>query len=678
MTRTLPLLFAWVPVASVAACGGSQPPPQGSGSKPVATAVSPEGEAPPHRFEPRQHPPRVHRAPPPPPALGSLPALVDNSARCFDFPRRDRRPPPWRRGGRGVRGGGGFAGPPSGAVARKPRPKPKKGSSGLSDMAAAGAGVSGGVSSGAGAPAPAAPPPPPAEPAAEAAAPATRPRGADRDDSARGEAKVAAQPAQPPAQVAESPDDRFQDWGQATYLSNDDTMSLSSAQRVIYAIDKFLPLPPEHIRPHEILNYFSFSTAPVAPTNDFSIDASIAAKRNEPGIYSLALAIRGRPLALQTRRNANIAFVIDRSGSMSAEGRMEYLKRGLLRALDQTKRGDVLHYVLFDDNVCVPIKNFVVGRDSRPALERLIRRFRPRGSTNLHAGLNEGYAVADRAYRPTYTNRVVMITDAIANTGVTDHEMISTISKFYDSRRIRLSGVGVGRDFNDGLLDRLTERGRGAYVFLGSQAEVDAVFGRRFISLIETSAVDVHFRLHLPPSLRMNVFYGEEASTVKEDVQAIHYFANTSQLFLSDLMARRGKLRPQDDIMLTIEYEHPETGADMVEEYAFRLGEIQRESRNVKKGQLVMAFIDGLAAMADRPRPSRRGRRERGWEDDGAWQECEVGRTELRKMSEGISGDPEVTRALGLWDKYCARYDRPRRAVEPPPDDRWPGASGGR
>src|SRR5690606_37286877 len=125
-------------------------------------------------------------------------------------------------------------------------------------------------------------------------------------------------------------------------------------------------------------------------------------------------------------------------------------------------------------------------------------------STNLHDGLVRGYEVANQAYQPTYTNRVVLITDALTNTGVTDQSLISVVGKHYDARRIRLSGVGVGSEFNDALLDELTERGRGAYVFLGSEAEVDAVFGSRFTSLIETIANDVHFKLSLPPSLAMN------------------------------------------------------------------------------------------------------------------------------------------------------------------------------
>jgi Ca-activated chloride channel family protein len=356
---------------------------------------------------------------------------------------------------------------------------------------------------------------------------------------------------------------------------------------------------------------------------------------------------------------------------------MEYLKRGLLQMLDQLKNGDIIHLVIFDHQVCTPISNFVVGRDPLRILESAIRKLEPRGSTDLHSGLRTGYELADAAYQPAYTNRVVMITDALANTGVTDAEMISMISRYYDSRRIRLSGVGVGREFNDALLDRLTERGKGAYVFLGSEAEVDAVFGPRFVSLVETTAADVHFQLHLPPSLRMNVFYGEESSVVKEDVQAIHYFANTSQLFLADLMARGGKLRPQDSLMLTIEYEHPETGAEMIEEYAFTLGDIAHESTNVRKGRLIMRFIDGLAWMAVRPVPSRHGARIGTWQDDRGWEECDAGRQDLDRLSQGIAEDPEVRRVLSLWEKYCSRYERPRTPVQrdrDAPPDKWPSA----
>ncbi len=701
-TTSLVATLGWMVTGS--ACGTSSASTGTDSQNPLAVNSASQAEAaPPHVFTPRPHPARIHE-PPPAPDMARLPPLVDQTTTCFASAVEE--PPTWTRPSRGgkkrtkkkkrKRRPPGFVpyGGGKGGGGSKPS-KSSKSSGGVPGGVVGG--VSGGVLGGASgsgrvdkrdtkpsrrpkpktkskdrapkaepAPAPEAEPPPPAVMEMDDADPSA----ALPDDRAAGEA-------QGPVAIATDHDEGFDDWGSVTYLSNDDTMSLSSAQRVIYAIDNFLPLPAEHIRPHELLNYFSFQTTPVGRDDDFSVDASIAPDPHEEGIYSLAMAVKGRPLSLEDRRNTNLSIVIDRSGSMSADGRMEYLKRGLNTMMGELKRGDMVHLVFFDDEVCTPVKNFVVGRDRPQVLHNAINRLEPRGSTNLHDGLRSGYELADRSYQSTYSNRVVMITDAIVNTGVTDSQLISTVSKFYDDRRIRLSGVGVGRDFNDALLDKLTERGKGAYVFLGSEAEVDAVFGPRFTSLIETTALDVHFRLHLPPSLRMNTFYGEESSTFKEDVQAIHYFANTSQLFLSDLMAKGGQLRGQDSVMLTVEYEDPETGDERVEEYAFNLGEISEGAANVRKGRMIMHFVDGLAWMAARNQPSAWGRRDGSWDDADAWEACEAGREQLATMARGLDGDPEVRRVTELWDKYCARYSRPVDSNRRPPPDTWPSAAGG-
>lgn len=466
-------------------------------------------------------------------------------------------------------------------------------------------------------------------------------------------------------------------WGAATYLSNDDTMSLSSAQRMIFAIDEHLPLPPQHVRPHELLNYFSFETSVPAEGHDFAVHAQLAPSRIEPGLYTLGLAIAGRPVGREGRRNAALTLVVDRSGSMKQEGRMDFLKRGLLRMVRELKDGDVIHVVTFDHRVCNPLRNFVVGRDDLDVLTDTIHGIKPSGRTNLHAGLQLGYQLADASYQPTHTNRVMVITDALANTGVTDARTMAMVADWYDARRIRLSGIGVGREFDDALLDRLTERGRGAYVFLGSAAEVDAVFGHRFGSLVETVANDVHFRLHLPPSLRMQAFHGEEASTVKADVQAVHFFADTSQLLLADLEAWQGELRPQDDLMLEVEYQHPETGQTLVEDHVLRIGELTERDANVRKAEVVMQFVEALQRQTQRGAPAGWQPRPGTWLDAAALEECTQTRQDLRELAAG-SRDPEVTRVLSLWDGYCARFEgnaggRPGRK---PADERgWPGAT---
>jgi hypothetical protein len=162
----------------------------------------------------------------------------------------------------------------------------------------------------------------------------------------------------------------------------------------------------------------------------------------------------------------------------------------------------------------------------------------------------------------------------------------------------------------------------------------------------------------------------------KEDVQAIHYFANTSQLFLSDLMARDGRLRPRDQVMLTIEYEHPETGQEMVEEYAFALGAIENADRNVPKGRLVMRFIDGLAELGARPR--QYGTAPGSWEDSDAYALCDAGRQDLTRLADPLAEDLEARRVVALWDRYCSRYERSREPVRRPRPAQtgWPSAQG--
>jgi Ca-activated chloride channel homolog len=708
MTKSAFALPAVFSLLAVVGCSGSRPPEplavaqpdkeplyMAEGCRPVAPPSAIAAEASAQRFTPVGHPP--HRYEGASSMAAALPPLVVGRGQCTPGNR------PIETKTRVV------------VLPPRPRPRPTAGAS-VADFAlgkpgspakrkADAAGIAAGVAAATAAPAAekkgvrrpspvATAAPPPAAPApanAAAPAPAAAPEpaaqaspppataGADYAHHAEKEAPAAEAIATEPAPCPEvpapstsppAPTDAYTDWGGATYLSNDDTMSLSSAQRIIYAIDHFLPLPPEHIRPHELLNYFTFDTAPVRPDDDFSVLPTLAPMEKE-GVYSLALSVKGRPLDRASRRNVALTILVDRSGSMKEEGRMGYVKRGLHRMTGELKPGDILHLLSFNTTVCVTLQNFVVGRDPMSVLDRAIDGITPQGNTDLYAGLTRAYELADATYQPRYSNRVLLVTDALTNTGQVDPDIMALVARHYDQRRVRLSGIGVGRTFNDRLLDRLTEKGKGAYVFLGSEAEVDALFGTHFVSLVETVALDTHFLLRLPPSLRLDVFYGEESSTVKEEVQPIHFFASSAQLFLGDVMAKQGKLRSDDDVLLRIEYAQPETGAPQVEEYAFHVGSIDQGGRNAKKGRLVVTFADALAWMAARS-PERRGTTPRSWEDDGAFWECDRRRGELRRLATGLDEDPEVRRVVGLWETYCTRF-APARSSPPAPGG-WPAA----
>jgi Ca-activated chloride channel family protein len=385
------------------------------------------------------------------------------------------------------------------------------------------------------------------------------------------------------------------DWGGTMFLSNDDSMSLASAQRLLWAVKNNARFDASEVRPHELLNYFSFDTAPVPEGQVFSIHAS--GQQTGEDSMTLALAVRG---ANPPRQPLDMTVLVDRSGSMSAEGRMDYLKRGLHQMSNSLQRGDRVSVVLFDSSVCTPLENYVVGRDDPSLLTETINAMQPRGSTNLDAGLKEAYRIATAHVDsdPQERNRRVMVvTDAFLNTGDVNTDTVSEIGKAYEQHGVRMTGVGVGREFNDTMLDKLTEKGKGAYVYLGSEAVVDRVFGLGFESLTRTIAHDVRFALTLPDSLAMEKFYGEEASTNPDDIQPINYYAGTTQLFLQDLAARSPK--KGDPVKLTISWKDAATGQAQEQAYTTTVGRLlAADSHNVDKAQALMAWTDMLMSDA--------------------------------------------------------------------------------
>lgn len=438
----------------------------------------------------------------------------------------------------------------------------------------------------------AAAPPAMPDPAPPRAEPKPRPPKADEADASSSKGELAA------ARDVEKkkPTSSF-DWGGTTWLSNDDSMSLASAQHLLHAVKNGQRIQAGDVRPHELLNYFSFDTAVPGEGSLFSVMPS--AEKTADGTMTVALAMKG---ATPPRRPLDLTFVVDRSGSMSAEGRMEYVRRALSLGVDQLATGDRVDLVLFDDSVCTPLENFVVGRDDPKLLTSAIAKLAPEGGTNIGIGLDEAYRIVGDPARDAgihRNRRVMLLTDALTNQGEIDADALAKVATAYDNSGVRLTGVGVGVGFNDKILDTVTEKGHGAYVYLGSESVVDRLFGPGFRSMTETIAHDVKFELKLPQSLAMERFYGEESSTDAADIEPIQYYANTTQLFLQDLKVDPSKLAPGDELALTIHYRDAYTDEPGEQKFVWTVGDLMKSDRhNLDKARALMGWTDLLLANA--------------------------------------------------------------------------------
>ena len=179
----------------------------------------------------------------------------------------------------------------------------------------------------------------------------------------------------------------------------------------------------------------------------------------------------------------NIAMVIDRSGSMSG-GKLDYARQAAIYAVEQLLPTDRVGVVIYDNNVETLLP-------STPAVNKhhiiqKIKRIRAGGSTALHAGWVQGGIVVSEALQSEYLNRVLILSDGLANVGETNADVISSDVHGLAKRGVSTSTMGVGRDYNEDLLAAMARSGDGNYWFIQSPSQIPTIFDNELQGLMMT------------------------------------------------------------------------------------------------------------------------------------------------------------------------------------------------
>jgi Mg-chelatase subunit ChlD len=251
--------------------------------------------------------------------------------------------------------------------------------------------------------------------------------------------------------------------------------------------------------------------------------------------FSTALANDRRQLP-----PVNLALVIDKSGSMADADKLSRVKEALLTLVTQLRETDTLSLVVFDSEAQVLMPARPVG--DREEVRRLIRGLETGSSTNIHAGLMLGYKEALKNFKREATNRVVLLTDGIANQGVTDPAQIARDSLAFNDRGVDLSTIGVGLDLNKDLLRQLAKSGRGLFHFVADAQDIDKVFLKEVQSLVSPVASEPNLDIEYGPGLELAQVYGYEPQRVGN---AVKIKLDNMNQGLTQVVLLRFKVKPQ-------------------------------------------------------------------------------------------------------------------------------------
>ena len=219
------------------------------------------------------------------------------------------------------------------------------------------------------------------------------------------------------------------------------------------------------------------------------------------------------------RPPVNLCLVLDRSGSMSGS-KIQKAREAALEAVNRLGKQDVFSLVTYSSQIETLIPASPL-RDLN-AIRRTIKGIQSSGNTALFGGVSQGASELRKAMEdgnPNFVHRMILLSDGLANVGPSSPEELGRLGASLVKEGISVSTIGVGDDYNEDLMTRLSGRSDGNSYFVEASQDLPRIFQEELGDVLSVVARKVIVTVECPEGVRPVRTLGREATIRGQEVE---------------------------------------------------------------------------------------------------------------------------------------------------------------
>jgi Ca-activated chloride channel homolog len=248
-------------------------------------------------------------------------------------------------------------------------------------------------------------------------------------------------------------------------------------------------------------------------SGDFGMSLLTYREAGKDGYFLLMLSPKDS-VAERELVNKDIVFVLDTSGSMADEGKMEKARSALLFGIQGLRDGDKFNVINFAGEEHLMEKGLIsANADGKKRGADFVKKLSPNGGTNINDALREALRQFDSSDRPKI---LVFITDGNPTVGEQNPEKIVANAKEIKVEGLRLFSFGVGYDVNSVLLDKIAVENSGVAEYVQPKEDLEVKVSNFFTKVNSPVLTDLELDFG---GLQVDLMYPRKLSDIFKGTQ---------------------------------------------------------------------------------------------------------------------------------------------------------------